>query len=287
MMMLTYHRTSLLTSKAQTLVNTVNTVGVMGKGLAADFKHRYPAMYQEYRRVCTSKLLEVGKLWLWKGGDQWVLNFPTKKHWRNPSKMDFIELGLEKFVAEYERRGITEIAFPRLGCGNGGLEWNEVREVMHSYLSPLPIQIYIHDYAADLPIAEHLAGSAAMGGLYQDFVGDIRAAVANKGGRFRTLATCDSYSAYFDDTSETVRLVSDDSTFEVADTDLYDLWVLLQKGPVEVERMVGGAKEAGAFLLPVLTSLQYLRLVEVAKDGDTGSFAVEVAERASGVLEAA
>jgi O-acetyl-ADP-ribose deacetylase (regulator of RNase III) len=285
--MLTYHRTSLLTSKAQTLVNTVNTVGVMGKGLAADFKHRYPAMYQEYRKICASKLLDVGKLWLWKGSDQWVLNFPTKRHWRNPSKMEYIKLGLEKFVAEYERRGITEIAFPRLGCGNGGLDWGEVREVMHFYLSRLPIQVYIHDYAAELPVPEHVAGSFAMAGIYQEFIADIRAALESKAGKFRTLTTSETFIASFSEEENSLRLSSGGSHFNIDDADLYELWVLLQKGPVEVERMVGGAKEAGALLLPILTSLQYLRLVEVAKNTSEGSFAIEVAERASGVLEAA
>ena len=154
--MLTYHRTSLLTSKAQTLVNTVNTHGVMGKGLAEQFKFRYPSMFEQYKRICSEGLLDIGKLWLWKGSEQWVLNFPTKRHWRYPSKMEFIERGLQKFVAEYDNRGIREIAFPRLGCGNGGLDWPDVRDLMERYLEPLPIKIYIHDYSVDLPSPEHL-----------------------------------------------------------------------------------------------------------------------------------
>jgi O-acetyl-ADP-ribose deacetylase (regulator of RNase III) len=148
--MLIYHRTSLMDSTAQTVVNTVNCVGVMGKGIAAEFKARYPEMYETYREICDQRLLEPGKLWLWKDADQWVLNFPTKVHWRNPSRIEWIELGLQKFVAEYQRRCITEISFPRLGCGNGNLDWADVRPLMERYLAPLPIAVFVHDFERDM-----------------------------------------------------------------------------------------------------------------------------------------
>jgi O-acetyl-ADP-ribose deacetylase (regulator of RNase III) len=153
--MLTYHRTSILTSQAQTVVNTVNTVGVMGKGIAAHFKHRYPEMFVAYQRLCRERKLDIGKLWLWKASDQWVLNFPTKRHWRNPSKLSYVEGGLQKFVAEYEGRGIREISFPRLGCGNGGLSWDDVRPLMERYLTRLPIPVFIHDFERDIGEPEH------------------------------------------------------------------------------------------------------------------------------------
>ena len=129
--MIIYHRTSLLKSTSQTVVNTVNCVGVMGKGLAAAFKKQYPEMFERYKNICDQKLLDVGKLWLWKGPDQWVLNFPTKKHWRSPSQIEWIEAGLQKFVDHYERQGIKEIAFPKLGCGNGNLDWDIVLSLIH------------------------------------------------------------------------------------------------------------------------------------------------------------
>lgn len=90
--MLTYLRASLFKSDAQTLVNPVNCVGVMGKGLAADFRKRYPEMFARYRELCENQLLDIGKLWLWKSETQWVMSFPTKRHWRSPSKLEFIEL---------------------------------------------------------------------------------------------------------------------------------------------------------------------------------------------------
>ena len=128
--MLTYRRTSILDSTTQTVVNTVNCVGVMGKGIALSYKEREPEMFKAYKDICERKLLQPGKLWLWKSSTPWILNFPTKVHWRRPSKLEWIEAGLAKFVAAYEAQGIREISFPRLGCGNGGLDWADVKPLM-------------------------------------------------------------------------------------------------------------------------------------------------------------
>ena len=142
---LTYLKGDLLSSPAQVQVNTVNTVGVMGKGIALQFKKKYPEMFTAYQRVCEKQQLDTGKLYLWKSPEKWVLMFPTKKHWRNPSRMEYVESGLQKFVDNYERLGIESIAFPKLGCGNGGLEWSAVKLIMEKYLRPLPISIYIYE----------------------------------------------------------------------------------------------------------------------------------------------
>ncbi|PJF30997.1 MAG: hypothetical protein CUN51_05830 [Candidatus Thermofonsia Clade 1 bacterium] len=142
--MIIYVEESLFNSPAQVLVNTVNTVGVMGKGVAKEFKRRYPQMAERYRELCERGLLTVGKLWLYRAPDKWILNFPTKKHWRERSRLKYIESGLQKFVATYRSRGITSISFPMLGCGNGQLNWDEVRPVMERYLKGLPIPTYIH-----------------------------------------------------------------------------------------------------------------------------------------------
>lgn len=88
-------------STAQTLVNTLNCVGVMGKGVAKEFKERDPEMFRAYKKICDAKLLAPGKLWLWRGRHGLVLNFPTKLHWRNPSRLEWIEAGLQKFVKSY------------------------------------------------------------------------------------------------------------------------------------------------------------------------------------------
>lgn len=145
--MITYVVGDLFQSPARVLVNTVNTVGVMGKGIAKDFKTIYPEMFKQYQVLCEKNLFNIGQLWLYKTPHKWILNFPTKKHWRQPSQLEYIEAGLKKFVESYVDQGITSIAFPTLGCGNGELNWdNEVRPLMEKYLKSLPIDIYVYLY---------------------------------------------------------------------------------------------------------------------------------------------
>lgn len=142
--MLQYVNGDILHSHAQTYVNTVNTVGVMGKGLALQFKNKYPEMFKAYQKICRNHLLDIGKLYLWKGSEKWILMFPTKKHWMDSSQIEFIESGLKKFVDNYRRIGIQSIAFPKLGCGLGGLEWEMVQPLMEKYLKHLPIDIFVY-----------------------------------------------------------------------------------------------------------------------------------------------
>lgn len=124
-------------SPALTIVNPVNCVGVMGKGLALAVRNRYPEVFDKYVIACQSGKMGIGKLQLVKMTDRWILNFPTKKHWRGTSKLEFIEAGLKKFVKTYRRRHITSAAFPPLGCGQGGLKWDEVEPLMRRYLEKL------------------------------------------------------------------------------------------------------------------------------------------------------
>jgi O-acetyl-ADP-ribose deacetylase (regulator of RNase III)/uncharacterized protein YwgA len=132
-------------SSAQTLVNTVNCVGVMGKGIALEFKKRFPAMYQDYVARCEAGLVQMGRPYHFADlfGTS-VINFPTKKHWRAASRLQDIEEGLDYFVAHYEEWGIKSVAFPPLGCGNGGLEWAVVGPLMYAKLANLPIPVEIY-----------------------------------------------------------------------------------------------------------------------------------------------
>ena len=153
--MIRYIEGDIFKSPAQVIVNTVNTVGVMGKGIALEFKKRYPDMFQAYRDICDRKKLKTGSLMLYYEPDHWVLLFPTKENWRNPSRMEYIEAGLAKFCRTYAEKGITSVAFPKLGCGNGELNWSEVQPVMEKYLRDLPIDIYIYLGTGPDPIPEH------------------------------------------------------------------------------------------------------------------------------------
>ncbi|MDE2637522.1 MAG: macro domain-containing protein [Chloroflexota bacterium] len=150
--MITYVVGDLFSSPAQVLVNTVNTVGVMGKGIAYTFKRVYPDMFEEYKHHCDNKSLKVGKLHLFKSPQKWILNFPTKKHWRAKSKIEYIEAGLENFTSTFIDKGIESISFPMLGCQLGGLDWNEVRPVMERHLDRISkeISVYIHLYRPDM-----------------------------------------------------------------------------------------------------------------------------------------
>lgn len=154
--MIVYVQGDLFTSPAEVLVNTVNTVGVMGKGIALEFKTFYPEMFAAYQQACESGALRIGTLMLYRDTRKSVLNLPTKRHWRSPSRVDDIDAGLKKFVASYEEYGISSIAFPQLGCGNGELDWeSQVRPLMERYLSDLPIRVYIHLYDASGLLPEH------------------------------------------------------------------------------------------------------------------------------------
>lgn len=125
---------NIFNSQCQTLVNTINCVGVMGKGLALEMKNRYPDMFEQYKTYCFQKLIDIGKLWLYKSDNKWILNFPTKKHWNNNSEYEYIELGMKKFLETYKSKNIKTIAFPMLGCSNGGLDKDKVLEIMTKYL---------------------------------------------------------------------------------------------------------------------------------------------------------
>ena len=128
-------------SSCQCLVNTINCVGVMGKGVALEFKKRYPENYGDYVKRCARGEVKPGLPYFYQDKDRLILNFPTKDHWRMPSRLSEVEAGLDWFVAHYEENGVTSIAFPPLGCGNGGLDWNDVGPLMYRKLKGLPIKI--------------------------------------------------------------------------------------------------------------------------------------------------
>ena len=132
-------------SETTTLVNTVNCVGVMGKGIAQEFKKRYPSMFKEYTKMCQKGEVQPGVPYLYQDilGNS-IINFPTKDHWRSPSKLSYIILGLDWFRNHYQELEISSIAFPPLGCGNGGLSWSVVGPLMYSKLNDLPIKIEIY-----------------------------------------------------------------------------------------------------------------------------------------------
>jgi O-acetyl-ADP-ribose deacetylase (regulator of RNase III) len=129
----------ILKADVEALVNTVNTVGVMGRGIALQFKRAFPENYKAYSKACEQGDVETGKVFTFDSGSmfkpRYVINFPTKKHWRNKSKIEYIEQGLESLIEEIKRLSITSIAVPPLGCGLGGLNWPRVFKLISAALS--------------------------------------------------------------------------------------------------------------------------------------------------------
>ena len=135
-------RGNLIEADAEALVNTVNTVGVMGKGIALQFKRAFPEAYEEYRRACERGEVQPGRMHVVDLGElarpRYVINFPTKRHWRAKSKLGDVDAGLDALVDEVRRRGIRSVAVPPLGCGNGGLRWRDVRPRIEAAFAALP-----------------------------------------------------------------------------------------------------------------------------------------------------
>jgi O-acetyl-ADP-ribose deacetylase (regulator of RNase III) len=135
----------LFESHAQTLVNTVNCVGIMGKGVALEFRKRFPAMFEDYASRCERKAVRLGEPYLYRDvSGKLIVNFPTKNHWRSPSRLEDIERGLDYFAAHAEEWGLRSVAMPPLGCGNGGLEWSEVGPLIFRKLHGLPLDVEVY-----------------------------------------------------------------------------------------------------------------------------------------------
>lgn len=142
-------------SEADALVNTVNTQGVMGKGIALQFKKSFPHNFQVYAKACKSDEIDIGKLLFVKdesllGGTKWIINFPTKTSWRKPSEYSFIEKGLDDLVNRLADYPIESIAIPPLGSGNGGLNWQRVRAMIQEKMSNLDIEVVVYEPNANV-----------------------------------------------------------------------------------------------------------------------------------------
>lgn len=132
-------------SPAQTIVNTVNCVGVMGKGIALEFKKRFPEMFEDYAARCLRGEVKLGQPYLFKRSVKpWIINFPTKDHWRGVSSLQDIVEGLEYLKSHYKEWGVTSLAVPPLGCGQGQLEWTVVGRTLYRHLNKLDIPVTLY-----------------------------------------------------------------------------------------------------------------------------------------------
>lgn len=141
---------NLLKANAEAIVNTVNCVGVMGKGIALQFKQAYPENFRQYAKACRASQVLPGQMFVVSTGNlfnpRYIINFPTKRHWKGKSKIEDIQAGLTALIQEVKQLGITSIAVPPLGCGNGGLSWKTVKPLIESAFLELPnVQVLLFE----------------------------------------------------------------------------------------------------------------------------------------------
>ena len=148
--MMRFVQGNLLEAPVEALVNTVNTVGVMGKGIALMFKEAFPANFRAYEDACKRHEIKIGRMFVTEtgalSGPKWIINFPTKKHWRQPSKLEWITEGLGDLKRVIEQKHIHSVALPPLGSGNGGLNWSDVREEVERVLGDLEnVEVVVYE----------------------------------------------------------------------------------------------------------------------------------------------
>lgn len=268
-----YLKGDLFKSPAQVLVNTVNTVGVMGKGVALEFKKQYPLMFKKYQELCEAKRLNVGDLALYRAPNKWILLFPTKIHWRNPSKIEYIEKGLKCFVNGWDKYNIESIAFPKLGCGNGGLDWEIVKRLMEKYLKPLPIKIYIYIGNYEESIPEHLDQNKMESWLLdnpQDMgfitLKEILNSMYTKETKY-LLTGGEEYSAMWKDNS---LIIEDGEKHIISEDELCRFWNLMKNmGVIQDKLLPLEFKKYSRFLLELFKYMNYIEPVLVSRDGKT------------------
>ena len=260
--MIKYIEGNIFDSPAQVIVNTVNTVGVMGKGLALAFKQRYPDMFLKYREACEKHQLSIGQLMLIYEEDHWLLLFPTKENWRNPSKLEYIEKGLMKFVDTYAQKKISSVAFPRLGCGNGELSWGDVKPLMEMYLSKLPIDVYIYLGPGKDLVPEHKQQNQTLAWLKQNAKDMSYLGVKDE---ISHLSAILPYSYEYKGSVAEVQydhglsIKYSDEQYEIEEDDFFEIWDRIRKDSVIAE----GDNLAYALVYALLADLGYLSPVRI------------------------
>ena len=267
--MITYISGNLFESPAHVLVNTVNTVGVMGRGIAKTFKRIYPEMFSEYQVRCQNKKLQIGNLFLYKTNNKWILNFPTKRHWRNPSRPEYIERGLQKLVSIYSSIGIHDMAMPLIGCGNGELDWpSQVRPIVEKHLKNLPMHVFIYSYESSrLAVPEHRDIKSMkrwlrsepehlpISEVWDDLLQVLECkqefqTLSGLGNRFRAYSSLDPPGIWISTASKRTL---------VKMSDILDLWHQIQSyGFTSRHIAPSGLSRNSSYLMPIFAELDYV-----------------------------
>jgi O-acetyl-ADP-ribose deacetylase (regulator of RNase III) len=186
-MMIKLKHGDILQADAEALVNTVNCVGIMGRGIALQFSKAFPGNFDDYKKACDHKQLHPGMMLVHNLGrlqnPRYVINFPTKRHWKGKSKIEDIQSGLKTLIEEVRKRNIRSIAIPPLGCGLGGLDWQQVRPMIDEAFAALPeVQVLLYE-PAGAPVAKEMVktkkipnmtiGRAALLGLMRRYLAAV------------------------------------------------------------------------------------------------------------------
>lgn len=271
--MITFVEGNLFESPAKVLVNTVNTVGAMGKGIAFEFKKIYPEMFRQYRDLCDSGKFNIGNLWVYKTSNKWILNFPTKKHWNQPSNIEIIKKGLLTFVNNYDKLEIDTIAFPPLGCGNGQLNFEfQVKPLMEQHLSKLPITIFIYPGLKINKTPEHIVPQETKRWLQSEPVSlsfdevwdDLRHAIS-KDSEFRTLKTKTPFK--IDINKVDIVITTNNSTRRILRNSILSFWQQLRDFGYSTRKIVpADLYNSIQYLVPIFAKLPYISTVSIAED---------------------
>ena len=276
--MISFVEGNLFESPAQVLVNTVNTVGAMGKGVAKEFKRIYPEMFKKYQELCENGKINIGTLFLYKTDNKWILNFPTKINWRNPSKIEYIEKGLKKFVAEYSRLRIHSIAFPPLGAGNGELDFQtEIKPIMIKYLHEIPIQVFIYPHMWDSSLPEHRTPNEIKKWLrsepeslsFEEVWEDLSRLLLNEPGTpLKTLNEEKEFKASLDKTKREISIITHGGNIvSISYELLFEFWKQLRSygfsvGKIAPDEIIDDLD----YLIPIFSNLSYVKIIGYTKD---------------------
>jgi len=273
--MILYVKGNLLQAPAQVLVNTVNTVGVMGRGIALEFKRLFPEMYRQYRELCERGQFKIGMLWLYKSPNKWVLNLPTKKHWRNPSRVEYVDEGLRKFVSSYADSGIHSIAFPALGCGNGELDFEtQVKPLMEKYLRQLPVEVFIYPVRRSV-FVEHLNPEEMKKWLRSEptnlpfaEVWDDLTQLLGRRVSFETVARKRPFVARISQDPLGIEIVAAKQRYYVQYETLVAFWQQLRAHGFSMRHIAPGIDRQMSYLISIFAELGYVTPVHVADSYD-------------------
>jgi O-acetyl-ADP-ribose deacetylase (regulator of RNase III) len=290
--MIKYAQGNILQAEAEALVNTVNCVGVMGKGIALQFKKAFPDNNATYEKACRYDQLQPGKLLIFPTGSmvnpKYIINFPTKRHWKGKSHYEYIETGLKALVDEVRLQGIHSVAIPPLGCGLGGLDWNRVRLMIEKAFSSVSdVNILLYEpkgspQAKDMPVhtsRPHLTVPRALFiKLMQQYcrlayrltlleIQKLAYFLQESGQPLRLKYIKHIYGPYAHNLNKVLEIMEGHFTRGYGDT---------QKPDVEITLLDGAPQEAEAFLAEYQTEKQRLERVENLVDGFETPYGMEL-----------